>query len=42
MTATEPVERLKAGATEIQLYTGFVYEGPFLIWRILKALRNQA
>ncbi len=41
MTADEAIERLKSGASEIQIYSGFVYEGPFLVRRILKALRNQ-
>ena len=31
-------EKLDAGATLIQIYTGFVYEGPGLIKRILKGL----
>ena len=31
-------EKLAAGASLIQLYTGFVYEGPGLVKRILKTL----
>lgn len=42
MTPEEALERLRSGAREIQLYTGFVYGGPFLIRRILKALRKQS
>jgi dihydroorotate dehydrogenase len=40
MTPEEAVRRLRAGASEIQLYTGFVYGGPFLIRNILKAVRK--
>lgn len=42
MTPEEALERFRAGAIEIQLYTGFVYGGPFLIRNILKAIRKQA
>jgi dihydroorotate dehydrogenase len=42
MTPEEALERFRAGASEIQLYTGFVYGGPFLIRNILKAIRKQA
>jgi len=38
MTPTEALEKLAAGADLIQLYTGFVYEGPGLVKRILKSL----
>ena len=37
-SAEDAVEKLDAGADLIQLYTGFVYEGPALISRINKAL----
>jgi dihydroorotate dehydrogenase len=30
-----PIEKIKAGADLIQLYTGFIYEGPALIKRTL-------
>jgi dihydroorotate dehydrogenase len=39
-TAEDAIEKLNAGATLVQLYTGFVYEGPALIKRINKALLN--
>ncbi len=42
MTPEEALERFRAGASEIQLYTGFVYGGPFLVRNILKAIRKQA
>jgi dihydroorotate dehydrogenase len=34
----DALEKIKAGASLIQIYTGFVYEGPGLIKRILKNL----
>jgi dihydroorotate dehydrogenase len=34
----DALEKFAAGATLIQLYTGFVYEGPSLIKRIKKVL----
>lgn len=37
-SAKDAQEKLAAGAALIQLYTGFVYEGPSLVKRILKAL----
>lgn len=38
MTAEDAIEKLKAGADLIQLYTGFIYEGPLLIKNIKKAI----
>lgn len=37
-TPEDALEKIKAGATLIQLYTGFIYEGPGLIKRICKKL----
>lgn len=37
-TAEDALEKLQAGASLIQLYTGFIYEGPALITKINKAL----
>jgi dihydroorotate dehydrogenase len=34
----DALEKIKAGASLIQIYTGFVYEGPGLVKRILKGL----
>ncbi len=40
-SAEDAIEKLEAGASLIQLYTGFIYEGPGLIKKINKAvLRN--
>jgi dihydroorotate dehydrogenase len=40
MSATDAVARLRAGATLVQLYTGFVYRGPSLLQEILDALEG--
>jgi dihydroorotate dehydrogenase len=37
-SARDAQEKLEAGASLVQLYTGFIYEGPDLIGRINKAL----
>lgn len=38
MTPEDAIEKLKAGADLIQIYTGFIYEGPGFIKRINQAL----
>ena len=38
MTADDAIEKLQAGATLLQLYTGFIYRGPKLIQEILNKL----
>jgi dihydroorotate dehydrogenase len=40
-SAEDALEKLDAGATLVQLYTGFIYEGPKLITRINKALLSR-
>ncbi len=40
-SALDAQEKLDAGASLIQLYTGFVYEGPGLVKQICKALLKQ-
>lgn len=37
-TAADAAEKLKAGASLVQVYTGFVYEGPAMVKRILKGM----
>lgn len=37
-SAADALEKLEAGASLIQLYTGFIYEGPSLVKQINKAL----
>jgi dihydroorotate dehydrogenase len=37
-TGADAKEKLHAGASLIQVWTGFIYEGPFIVRKILKAL----
>ena len=37
----DAIEKIRAGASLVQLYTGFIYEGPFLIKKINKAIVNE-
>lgn len=41
MTPQDAIDKIKAGATLVQIYTGFIYEGPMLIKRINKALLKE-
>lgn len=38
MSPDDAIEKLEAGASLVQLYTGFIYEGPAIVKRINKAL----
>ncbi|MDP2387207.1 MAG: quinone-dependent dihydroorotate dehydrogenase [Bacteroidota bacterium] len=40
-TAEDAIEKLKAGACLVQLYTGFIYEGPGLIKKINKKILEE-
>jgi dihydroorotate dehydrogenase len=40
MTPEDAIEKLDAGASLIQIYTGFIYSGPLFVKRINKALIN--
>jgi len=40
-SAEDALEKLEAGADLVQLYTGFIYEGPALIKKINKAILQQ-
>jgi dihydroorotate dehydrogenase len=40
MSAQDAKARLQAGASAIQLYTGWIYGGPFFAKKILKAIRR--
>jgi dihydroorotate dehydrogenase len=42
MTAEDALEKLDAGASLVQLYTGFIYEGPGLIKKINQALISRS
>ena len=41
MNETDALDKLRAGADLIQIYTGFIYEGPALIKRINKAILSK-
>jgi dihydroorotate dehydrogenase len=41
MNVDQAMERLKRGANAIQIYTGWIYEGPFFAKRILAEWRKQ-
>jgi dihydroorotate dehydrogenase len=41
MTPEDAIEKIEAGADLIQIYTGFIYEGPGFIKRINQALVNR-
>lgn len=40
--AADALEKMEAGASLIQLYTGYVYEGPALVRKIVKAMAESA
>lgn len=40
MSEEDAIEKLKAGADLVQIYTGFVYEGPGFVKRILKKIEK--
>jgi dihydroorotate dehydrogenase len=37
-SGADAIEKLKAGATLVQVYTGFIYEGPAMVKNINKAI----
>ena len=41
MTKQDALDKIKAGANLIQLYTGFIYKGPGLIRDINNAIISQ-
>ena len=38
MTPEDAIEKLEAGASLVQVYSGFIYEGPSFARRIVRAL----
>jgi len=42
MTAKDAIEKLEAGASLIQVYTGFIYEGPGIVKNINQELEKRA
>jgi dihydroorotate dehydrogenase len=41
MSKDDALEKIEAGASLVQVYTGFIYEGPGLIKRINKAIARR-
>lgn len=41
-TAEDALEKIRAGADLIQIYTGFIYEGPSIVKKINKAILNES
>lgn len=41
MSPQDALRKFELGASLVQLYTGFIYQGPALIWQIVKALQQQ-
>jgi dihydroorotate dehydrogenase len=39
-SAEDAIEKLNAGASLVQIYTGFVYEGPSIVKKINKGILN--
>ena len=39
-TAEDAIEKLKAGASLVQVYTGFIYEGPAIVKKIKKGIQK--
>ena len=39
-SASDAIEKIKAGADLLQIYSGFIYEGPSLVKNINKSLIN--
>lgn len=39
-TGADAIEKLKAGATLVQVYTGFIYEGPAMVKKINRSILN--
>jgi len=42
MSPEDALAKLEAGADLVQLYTGFIYEGPSLISRINRVIQKSA
>ncbi len=40
-TATDAWEKITAGASLLQVYTGWIYEGPLMVRRILQGLQEK-
>ena len=40
LSAEDAVSKIRAGADVVQIYTGLIYEGPALVGRAAKAIRD--
>ncbi len=40
MTPEDAIEKLEAGASLLQVYTGFIYQGPAMVKKLNKSIRN--
>jgi dihydroorotate dehydrogenase len=40
MSEKDAIDKIKAGAGLVQVYTGFIYEGPYIVKRLNNALNN--
>ena len=40
MSGSDAVEKIRAGASLVQLYTGFIYSGPDLVAECVEAIRR--
>jgi dihydroorotate dehydrogenase len=40
-TAADAKEKMEAGATLVQVWTGFIYEGPAIVKKIMKGISRQ-
>ena len=40
-TAADAQEKIAAGATLVQVWTGFIYEGPFIVMRMCRGLQEE-
>ena len=40
MSAGDAVEKIRAGADVVQIYSGLIYEGPALVQRCARAIRD--
>ena len=41
MSGADAVEKIRAGASLVQIYTGFIYAGPQLVAECVEAIRNE-
>jgi len=40
LSAADAVEKIRAGADAVQIYTGLIYEGPALVSRAAQAIKD--